>query len=161
MAEQEEASGAPSEPILPDTSAAAVAVALSGANVATGLPPEAAAFLKEQTDLVRLQKENLDADRALQHRHLALRFFGDRLRIGLQLLAIAVGLFVVVGLGAMLWQAHEDHSLVVEAFSVPPDMAKDGLTGQVVAARVLDKLKAMQAATVSVTSCWVGQMSRR
>jgi hypothetical protein len=37
----------------------------------------------------------------------------------------------------------------VEAFSVPPDLAGDGLTGEVVATRFLDKLQAMQTATTS------------
>jgi tetratricopeptide (TPR) repeat protein len=110
----------------------------------------------DQDRLVKLQTENLEQDRALQHRHLALshrhlalRHFGDGLRIGLQLLAIAFGLIVVIGLGAMVWSAHEDHGLVVEAFSVPPDLVQRGLTGQVVAAQLLDKLSAMQAATNS------------
>ena len=39
--------------------------------------------------------------------------------------------------------------LLIEPFSVPPDVAVRGLTGEVVAARFLDKLQAMQAATVS------------
>ncbi|HEY5105521.1 MAG TPA: hypothetical protein VII73_01980 [Caulobacteraceae bacterium] len=156
MAEQEEPAASATEPIAADTGASAVAVALSRSSHAEEVDAEAAAFLRDQRKLVNLQIGNLEEDRALQHRHLALqhrhlvlRHFGDRLRIGLQLLAIAAGLFVVVGLGTMVWQAHEDHGLVVEAFSVPPNLAGDGLTGEVVAARLLDKLNALQAATAS------------
>jgi hypothetical protein len=36
-----------------------------------------------------------------------------------------------------------------ENVSVPPDLARDGLTGEVVATRFLDKLQAMQTATTS------------
>ncbi len=49
----------------------------------------------------------------------------------------------------MAWQAHEDHGLTIAAFSVPPDLAGRGLTGQVMAARVLDRLSELQAETVS------------
>ena len=38
---------------------------------------------------------------------------------------------------------------MIEAFSVPPDLAARGLTGEVVATRFLDQFKAMQAATGS------------
>lgn len=52
-----------------------------------------------------------------------------------------------VTLAVMTWDAAHDHSLVVEAFSVPPDLAQRGLTGQVVAKQVLDKVTEMQALT--------------
>jgi tetratricopeptide (TPR) repeat protein len=129
--------------------ATALAAALGGGARAGKLAPEAAELLTSQRRLADVQLEHLLADRELQNRHFRLKFFGDRLRIGLQVLAILFGLVVVSGLGAMAWQAHEDHGLVVDAFSVPPDIARDGLTGQVVAARFLDKLQAMQTATQS------------
>src|SRR5262249_25954104 len=73
--------------------------------------------------------------------------FSDRVKALLQVLTVAVGLGVVVLIGSMAWDAHEDHGLVVEAFSVPPDLARNGLTGQVAASRFLDKLQALQTAT--------------
>jgi len=154
MAENEEPEGPAADQAGSDTSAAAVGVALGRSTRSEAVNAEAAAFLRDQRRFVNLQIENLEEDRVLQHRHLALSHrhlalmhFGDALRIGLQLLAIAFGLAIVFGLGAMVWSAHEDHGLVVEAFSVPPDLAQRGLTGQVVAAQLLDKLSAMQAAT--------------
>ncbi len=60
-----------------------------------------------------------------------------------------VGLTFAAAIGVMAWQAHEDHGLTIAAFSVPGDLAGRGLTGQVVAARVLDRLSALQAETVS------------
>ncbi|HEY5106649.1 MAG TPA: hypothetical protein VII73_07740 [Caulobacteraceae bacterium] len=159
MADQDEFqqtdAGGP-QPGGPDAGLAAVALALAKQRSGAGTGDHLDALLEKQARLaddqhrlVNLQIENMEEDRALQHRHLALRYFGHRLRIGLELLAIAFGLFVLVGLGVMVWQAHNDHSLVIEAFSVPPDLARDGLTGEVVAARFLDKLKAMQTATQS------------
>jgi len=47
----------------------------------------------------------------------------------------------------MIWQASSSNGLIIEPFSVPPDMAARGLTGQVVAARVLDRLTLLQAQT--------------
>ncbi len=129
--------------------AAAVAVAIGGGTRGGRLPPEAAAFLTAQTRLAEVQLEHLHDERELHHRHLHLRFFGDRLRIGLQILAIVLGLALSAGLGTMAWQAHADHGLMIDAFSAPPDLVRDGLTGEVVAARFLDKLQAMQSATQS------------
>jgi len=156
MVEHDEPQVGAAEQAGAEATSSAVSVALGRSTRAHEVDAEAAAFLRDQRRLVNLQIENLEEDRALQHRHLvlnhrhlALSHFGDVLRIGLQVLAIAIGLFVVVGLGVMAWRAHDDRGLVVEAFSVPPDLARDGLTGEVVAARFLDKLKAMQTATQS------------
>jgi len=135
---------------LPGAEPAAVAIALGRAGRTGEVNAKAAIFLDEQTRMLRLQMEHLHEERALHHRLLALKYFGDRLRIGLQLLAISFGLIVVIGLAAMVWAAHEDRGLVVEAFSVPPDLAQRGLTGQVVAKQVLDRLSDLQAQTVSM-----------
>ena len=126
--------------------AAGVAAALGGGGA---LAPEAAAFLTAQRRLAEAQLEDLEEDRALQHKHLRLRFFGDRLRIGLQMLAIGFGLALAIGVAAMAWQAHQDHGLVIDAFSTPPDLARNGLTGDVAAARFLDKLQALQTASAN------------
>jgi tetratricopeptide (TPR) repeat protein len=147
--------GAATTPVTPETSAAAVALAL--ARRRGGAKADAVdEFLRKQSRMLDLQMEHLHEQRALQVRHLEqqekhlrLRYFGDRLRIGLQLLGILVGVGVVVALGAMLWQAHEDHGVSIQAFSVPPDLAQRGLTGQVVASQLLDRLAALQTRTVT------------
>jgi hypothetical protein len=54
------------------------------------------------------------------------------------------------GLALMAWQASRADGLVVEAFSVPPDLAARGLTGQVVASQILDRFNSMQTVTDSV-----------
>ncbi|MFI4934279.1 MAG: hypothetical protein ACHP7N_06645 [Caulobacterales bacterium] len=148
MAEHEDESEPAQEPA--GVSPAAVSLALARAPDSDAINTKAAEFLDKQSRMLDLQMENFGEVQALHHRHLRLKYFGDRLRIGLQLLAIILGLFVVVGLGALVWQAHEDHGLVVEAFSVPPDLAQRGLTGQVIASRLLDKLADMQDQTASL-----------
>jgi hypothetical protein len=154
MAEREEEAEAPSEPaapapVAPESSAAAVSVALGRAGKDKVLAARAAEFLEKHSRMLDLQMEHLHEERELHHRHLSLRLFGDRLRVALQILGIVAGLAVVGFLGALAWNAHEDHGVSIEAFSVPPDLTQRGLTGQVVASQLLDKLASLQAKTVT------------
>ncbi len=161
MAEREEPAEAandpePASPASPEPSAAALALTLGPRRPGAALPPEAADFLRKQGRMLDLQMEHLHEQRLLQldhlkhqEKHLRLRYFGDRLRIGLQLLGIAGGLAIASFLGALAWNAHEDHGVAIEAFSVPPDLTQRGLTGQVVASQLLDRLADLQARTVT------------
>src|SRR5271154_2422099 len=53
------------------------------------------------------------------------------------------------GLAFMVWDASRSEGLLIEPFSVPPDLAQRGLTGEVVAARILDRLNELQTETSS------------
>jgi tetratricopeptide (TPR) repeat protein len=139
----------PSTPVTPDTSAAAVALALSRKRGGARTDARLDEFLEKQTRMLDLQMEHLHEQRALQEKHLRLRYFGDRLRVGLQLLGIAFGLVLALVIGAAAWSAYQDHGVVIEAFSVPPDLAARGLTGQVAASQLLDRLAELQAQTVT------------
>jgi hypothetical protein len=74
------------------------------------------------------------------------RRFRERLKAGLQVFVIFVA--TVIGIGALLIfrNAIEAHSVVIEAFQVPPDLAQRGLTGEVIANQLLDHLADMEAA---------------
>ena len=125
-------------------SAAAVALALSRASRGSrSMDAKAAAFLDEQTELVRLQKEHLHEQRGLQLSHLRVRRWKDRLSLTLQVMGVAVGAAIVLTLAAMGWRAHEDRSLVIEAFSSPPQLTERGLAGEVLAADLMDRLGAI------------------
>lgn len=65
-------------------------------------------------------------------------------------LFIGTALALLIGVAATLWAASQSRSLIVEPFSVPPALAERGVTGEVVAARVLDRLAEMQRQTTSV-----------
>ena len=150
MAEIEDTSegAAPEAPV--EASSAAVGLALGRASkTSKPLDAKAAAFLDEQTRLVRLQTEHMHEQRELVLSRLRWGRFGDRLKALLQLMTVLVGLVIVAVIGVMAWHAHETSGLVIDAFSVPPDLARDGLTGQVAAGRFLDKLQALQAATAN------------
>ncbi len=71
------------------------------------------------------------------------------LKLGFELALAAIFTAVVLILAGAVWSAAHEDGLVIEAFSVPPDLANTGLTGQAVAAKLQDKLSAMQAATGS------------
>src|SRR6202789_362677 len=122
---------------------AALAVALGG----TG--EEMRAYLREQTELAKLQKQNLVELNDFELSHLRWRRFNDQMRGALQLMLVAVGALLVIAIGAAVWSAAHDSSLVIEAFSVPSDLAARGITGEAVAAQLQDKLTAMQAQTDS------------
>jgi tetratricopeptide (TPR) repeat protein len=130
----------------PHSGSAAEAVAFGAA---AKLDPRAAAYLEEQTRLARLQSQNLVELNAFELSHLRWRRFNDQMRGALQLMLVAVGALLVLAIGAAIWSAAHDSSLVIEAFSVPSDLASRGITGEAVAAQLQDKLTAMQAQTDS------------
>ena len=149
MAEKNDDPEDEAQETLDQASPAAVALALGKARPGAKLPHEAAVFLAEQTDLIRLQKEHMHEQRDLQLEHMHVRRWKDRLSLTLQSLGVLLGAVIVGALGAAAWRAHDDHGLVINAFSAPPELARNGLTGEVIATRFLDKLKAMQTATRS------------
>jgi tetratricopeptide (TPR) repeat protein len=127
---------------------AAVALALGGAS-----RERADAFLKKQEALIEDQRSYI----ATQQHHLREQFKQLRLNIWQQrmgvLLRIAAG-FVGVAVAAvfvfMTWDASQSSGLLIEPFSVPPDLAQRGMTGEVVAARLLDNLSQIQAQAASL-----------
>ena len=54
-----------------------------------------------------------------------------------------VGFAIAAGAAFMVWEAAHADGLVIEAFSVPPELADRGITGQVVATKMLDRLTAL------------------
>jgi len=123
---------------------AAEAIALAAAGKA-----RADAYLEEQTRLARLQCDNLIEQNAFELSHLKWRRLNDQMRGVLYIVGVVVALAVLAALGSFVWNAANSTALVVEAFSVPPDFGDQGLTGEVIASKVLDRLQAFQAQTQS------------
>src|SRR5579871_6967718 len=105
--------------------ATAESIALAGASRA-----KADAYLDEQIGLSRLQRDNLVEQNAFEVSHLRWRRFSDRMSGALQTMLATIALLIIVALAAAIWSALNDRGLVVEAFSVPPDLAAKGLTGE-------------------------------
>ncbi|MEJ0028186.1 MAG: hypothetical protein WDN01_19330 [Rhizomicrobium sp.] len=140
------------------------ATGAAAAGLALGAAPEfaadARAYLREQTDLTRLQKANLLEQNAFELSHLRFRRFSDWAKFALELSVALVVLLLVCGLGTMVWNAAQDRDLVVDAFSVPPDVAQTGMTGNVLAARVLDRFGAMDAGILTFSEDFSGYHGR-
>ena len=119
---------------------------------------KADAFLARQSQLSELQMENLrlenrklHAEHAFELSHIRFRRFSDYAKFSLEAAGFLVVLLVVGGLITMVWSATQDHDLVVDAFSVPPDIALRGMTGAVLAGRVLDSFGDMERVTIATT----------
>ena len=150
MAEDLESVEEPAEELTAETSSAALSLALGRAGKrGKGFDDDARALLRKQSRLIDLQAEQLHEQRELVLSRLRWGRFGDRMKALLQVMTACVGLLIAVGLGWMAWSASQERGLVIQPFSVPPDLAAKGLTGQVVASMLLDKLGEMQNATGS------------
>ena len=98
----------------------------------------AARFLAAKTEVLRKQLAQL---------HLS--HFREWLYTSAEIVLGLIILLIFVGIASAVWTAAHDNGLVIESFSVPADMSARGLTGEVVASRLLDKLSQLQAKTVS------------
>jgi tetratricopeptide (TPR) repeat protein len=123
---------------------ALLAAALGGAG-----NPKVEALLDRQVALADLQIEEMKREDRLRHWSLVVHHVSDVMKVTFEIALAAIALAILVVIGAAVWSAAHDNSLVIDAFSVPPDMAARGLTGQAVAAQLQDRLSALQDATDS------------
>jgi tetratricopeptide (TPR) repeat protein len=146
--------GTENEPRETEASAAsaealALALAMDSARHDPELSRKASEYLGRQRSLVDLQIKHFDRERCLAIEAAERKRYADRIRNGLTTFVALAVTVAVVGLGVMVWDAAHETGLVVEPFTVPPDLAQQGLTGQVVAKQVLDRLSELQLQTVS------------
>lgn len=109
-------------------------------------------FLETQTKLQGLQAEKLKTE--ILHQHLDLKIAAvanvrERLKLVLDVGLALLGIALICLIGALVYSAARSQSVVVDAFSVPPDFAAQGNTGVVVAGGFLDQLTTLQSATRS------------
>lgn len=87
----------------------------------------------------------------LKHEQLlGWQIMKERAGFGLRVLTGVVGVIAALLVGSLIWEASQERGLVIEPFSVPPEFAERGVTGQVVASRLLDRLSEMSDQTISV-----------
>jgi tetratricopeptide (TPR) repeat protein len=120
--------------------------AKSNADVAEGVRE----YLEKQSQLVDLQLMHFDEERRLAIAAAKRKRLGDRLRIGTQLLVALVILAAIAGLFATFYDALTDRGVKIEAFAVPPRLSDQGMTGQVVAKKVLDRITELQRGSGTV-----------
>jgi tetratricopeptide (TPR) repeat protein len=130
----------------------AVALALAGADrdKANAFLEKQAHLADEQIALTRLQAKELAHELKLRHWSLQLRHASAILKFALEVSAALIALALAGIIGAAVWNAAHADGLVIESFAVPPDLAERGLTGQVVAGELLDRLSEIGRSTLSV-----------
>jgi tetratricopeptide (TPR) repeat protein len=133
----------PAAPTTPDPVEIAMEIAASGktpADAAMAVLHADAALLRYQSVLVRNQ------------------IFRNRV-------IMAVVLALIVAVGAVVWSASRTTGLVIQPFSVPPELVEDGLDGRAAAALFQDELIRLEAATdsarpaASFRNDWSGAIS--
>ena len=124
---------------------AALHVALDPVNSTS---QEARDYLKKQSRLADLQIENLQKLDAFETSHLRWRRFNDQMKGALQIMVVALGALIVVGIGAALWNASQADGLVVDSFTAPPGLAAEGIGGDVLATDLTNHLAAIRSFAV-------------
>jgi tetratricopeptide (TPR) repeat protein len=129
-----------------DPTAVALALAGAGREEANAFLSKQGALIAEQCALAKDQRHHLHE----QLKSLQLTIWEKRAGVLLRVATVFIGLGMAGLLGTVLWNAAHSDGLIIESFSVPPDMAARGVTGQVVASQMLDQLTAMQNVTTAV-----------
>ena len=97
-------------------------------------------LISRQIRLADLQIDSLEKQDEYELSHLRWRRFNDQMKGALQIMVVAIGLLIVVGIGVALWNASRAEGLVVDTFSVPPAFAQSGTSGEVVADDMTGKI---------------------
>jgi len=124
--------------------AAAESIALGGAGRA-----KADAYLEEQIGLAKLQRDNLIEQNAFELSHLRWRRLNDQLTGAFRIILVVLGLAVLAGLAALLWNASEADGLIVDSFSAPADFAARGIGGDVLANDLTNRLAEVRKITIA------------
>ncbi len=140
----------------PGSAPGPAASAAAWATLGAASREKADAFLAEQTTLTRqqsalvqLQTQELRDEIELHHWSMRIRHISDLIRLTFQTAGALFVLGLVLFIGAALWNAAHNDGVVIEAFAVPPDLAARGLSGQVIATQIQDRLSWLQAHTDS------------
>src|SRR6202790_5042046 len=143
----------------------AAAIAANGSSHDPQVATETAAFLREQTELLRAQRKNIDAEYEFFETEWGPRLLALRLRTGFQIFFALFATVIGVGLAIVTYEAVQSRSVVIDSFNAPPSLAADGLNGQVLASGLLDVLTRIQAASRAniehrnLSNAWTNEIS--
>jgi tetratricopeptide (TPR) repeat protein len=125
----------------------AAAIAANLANQSPEVAIEAAAFLRKQTEVLEVQRKNLEVEYEFFEAEWGPRLLALRLRTGFQIFIALFATVIGIGVAVMLHDAITSRSVVVQSFRAPPGLAARGIDGAVVASGLLDELNRLQTAT--------------
>lgn len=134
----DEGAGLASGPVDSNSLASAIAAASTGP-----LDPRAVAVLEKQTRVLDMQIEGAVRYAKLRRLSMRLGVVSTMMKVVLEVAAALIVVAIVGFFVGAIWKAAHDDSIVIEAFAVPPDLATKGLTGEVVASLVEDRLSWM------------------
>jgi tetratricopeptide (TPR) repeat protein len=150
--------------------ASAVAARLSAAD--PDVARKTAAFLEDQSRLLRTQNRHLEEEHALRLSHLQgqsreakLRRAGMRFRISFQLFTALIASAIGIGLIVMIHDAITSRSVVIDAVDIAPNAAAQVPSGKIVAAGLLDVLTKIQASNRSsaehraLSNAWTNEIA--
>jgi len=132
-------------------SARADAAAMHAALGAPGVTEQARDYLRRQSLLADLQIDNLRKQDEYELSHLRWRRFNDQMKGAMQIMIVTVGLLLVLGIAATVWNASRADGLVVDAFTVPPDFEKAGTTGDVIAGDITSRVTSIRKTAMDIS----------
>ena len=139
----------PTTPPSSDAAAWAVLGAVSRQSAEEFIAEQKKVAQKQQM-LLDLQAHELKHELSLRHWSLRVHHVSDVMKVSFEIAVALIMIAVALFIGGAVWSAAHDDGLVIQAFSVPPDLAARGMTGEVVAGRMLDRLSDLQAQTESM-----------
>jgi tetratricopeptide (TPR) repeat protein len=143
----------------------AAAIATNLASQSPEVAAETVAFLRQQTNVLRLQEKNLEAEYEFFESEAGPRLLALRLRAGFQLFFALFATVFGLWLAIIIFSATQSRSVVIEPFDIAPNAAGQAPSGKMVAAGFLDVLNRIQAATRShaerrsLSNAWTKEIS--
>ncbi len=125
----------------------AAAQALQDAQRTPDGSAKAASFLSSNKELLDLEVSHFHEERRIIRRAARLKVISDIFRIITQSAFAVVVIAIAAAFAAMWWTALSSKAVVVDPFDSPASMSASGLTGTVVAGKVLDELLRMRDST--------------
>jgi tetratricopeptide (TPR) repeat protein len=132
----------------------AAAVAAIASRQDPGVARKTEIFLDKQAKLLDTQNKHLKDEHELRLSHLRHQSallrgqrLGQAIRIALQVVTVLIVTAFGVGFTVLVHDALHSRSVVIDSFDISPNLETQNLTGRIVAAGVVDRLRHLQAAT--------------
>jgi tetratricopeptide (TPR) repeat protein len=123
-----------------------ISLAMDDAMDGPEVDPSARRLIDKQAHLLDLQMETLTG----QIRSIHIKHLREQLHAAFELLLAGAAALVVIVLLVMAIAASRANGVIIEPLASPPDLDRRGLTGAVVASRLLDRIGEIRDATSSV-----------
>jgi len=143
----------------------AAAIATNLASQSPEVAAETVAFLRQQTNVLRIQEKNLDAEYEFFESEAGPRLLALRLRTAFQVFFALIATVIGLGLAIVVYSGTQSRSVVIEPFDIAPNIAAEVPSGKIVAAGLLDVLTKIQAASRSniehrnLSNAWTNEIS--